>query len=176
MNVIYDLEATCWSDPPPKQMEIIEIGAVKVNELGLIVDEFDIFIKPYLYPRLSLYCRKLTGITQAQVDLAVSFPAANTRFKEWCDGAALWSWGEDRNLMKQDGRLWGVDVTYAMQTKNLSLAFKRRYQRRKCGVLRALHILGMEFEGEHHRAIDDAHNTARIFVEDMQWYTKEVKE
>jgi 3'-5' exoribonuclease 1 len=42
--IIYDLEATCWRSPKPRQVEIIEIGAVKINEDLEIVDEFCEFI------------------------------------------------------------------------------------------------------------------------------------
>ena len=50
--IIYDLEATCWRSPKPRQVEIIEIGAVRVNEHLEIVDEFCEFILPVIHPRL----------------------------------------------------------------------------------------------------------------------------
>ena len=37
--ILYDLEATCWRTSRPKRVEIIEVGAVKVNE----PDEDDAF-------------------------------------------------------------------------------------------------------------------------------------
>ena len=30
--IVYDLEATCWRSRKPRKVEIIEIGAVKLNE------------------------------------------------------------------------------------------------------------------------------------------------
>ena len=47
--IIYDLEATCWRSRAPKRVEVIEIGAVKVNESLDIVDEFA-FCQTHLAP------------------------------------------------------------------------------------------------------------------------------
>ncbi|WP_375377881.1 exonuclease domain-containing protein [Paenibacillus sp. MZ04-78.2] len=43
--IVLDLEATCWENDRTKQNEIIEIGAVKINDKLKIVDEFQTFIK-----------------------------------------------------------------------------------------------------------------------------------
>ena len=96
--IIYDLEATCWRSPKPKQVEVIEIGAVKVNEHLEIIDEFCAFVKPTLHPKISPFCTKLTSITQRDVDPAGHFDEVVLDFEEWINPnevrAVLMSWGE----------------------------------------------------------------------------------
>ena len=50
--IIYDLEATCWRSRAPKRVEVIEIGAVMVDESLNIIDEFCAFVRPPLHPQI----------------------------------------------------------------------------------------------------------------------------
>ncbi|HHH54067.1 MAG TPA: 3'-5' exonuclease, partial [Bacteroidetes bacterium] len=60
--IVLDLEATCWMGKPPKGInEVIEIGAVKIDGYGKVKDYFSKLIKPSINPRLSGFCKKLTG-------------------------------------------------------------------------------------------------------------------
>ncbi|SCV69428.1 BQ2448_2448 [Microbotryum intermedium] len=47
-----------------------------------IVDEFHSFVRPKHRPKLSEFCRGLTGITQAQVDTAPYYPQVLKRFEK----------------------------------------------------------------------------------------------
>lgn len=84
--VVVDVEATCWKKGVfSRKKETIEIGAVK-----LLLDraeskwpEFQTFVRPLRLPRLSSFCRELTGITQESVDNAPNFPEALQLFLEW---------------------------------------------------------------------------------------------
>ncbi len=74
-----DLEATCdevdESKSPrplavvPDQMEAIEIGLVVIDLETLIVDEIQRFALPQINPILTEFCKKLTSIQQADVDI-----------------------------------------------------------------------------------------------------------
>jgi inhibitor of KinA sporulation pathway (predicted exonuclease) len=84
--VVVDVEATCWKKGVfSRKKETIEIGAV-----ALLLDreqsrwpEFQTFVRPQRLPRLSSFCRELTGITQENVDAAPTFPEALRLFVEW---------------------------------------------------------------------------------------------
>ena len=84
--VVVDVEATCWKKGVfSRKKETIEIGSVK-----LLLDraqskwpEFQTFVRPQRLPRLSSFCRELTGITQENVDAAPTFPEALRLFLEW---------------------------------------------------------------------------------------------
>jgi 3'-5' exoribonuclease 1 len=60
--VIVDLEATCWEGRDSSRNEIIEIGAVLVNEQQEILSEFEQFVRPLMNPVLSEFCKNLTTI------------------------------------------------------------------------------------------------------------------
>ena len=68
--VIVDIEHTCRMDGliPPKERETIEIGAVLIDTHSLqVVDEFNSLIRPVIHPKLSKFCKELTGITQTEL-------------------------------------------------------------------------------------------------------------
>src|SRR5688572_30568784 len=96
--VVVDVEATCWKKGVfSRRKETIEIGAVL-----LLLDrgtsrwpEFQTFVRPLRLPRLSSFCRELTGITQENVDAAPTFPEALRLFLEWAqplERVVLASW------------------------------------------------------------------------------------
>src|SRR5262245_35593593 len=84
--VVIDVEATCWKKGVfSRKKETIEIGAVKLrlDRAKPQWPEFQTFVRPRRQPRLSSFCRELTGITQENVDAAPAFPEALRLFFEW---------------------------------------------------------------------------------------------
>ena len=70
-TVILDLEWTSWKynvDRKWQKKEIIQIGAIKINNKYKIIGEINIYVKPKFNPILSNYIKKLTGITQNKID------------------------------------------------------------------------------------------------------------
>ena len=67
--ILYDLEATCWLGRPPKGIqEIIEIGAVKVNEYGEVLGEYNKFVQPTVNKKLSCKIFFASPIVQYRVN------------------------------------------------------------------------------------------------------------
>ena len=168
--VVIDLEATCANDGsvPRHEMEIIEIGAVLV-QAGTIEPsaEFQTFVRPVRHPELTRFCTELTGIKPGMVAGAPHFPEAMTALYDWMAGfddiGLFGSWGAyDRNQFLQDCDFHGV--AYAMPDHvNLKKEFSRRQERRKqYGMAGALRLCRLDLKGEHHRALDDAKNIARL--------------
>jgi 3'-5' exoribonuclease 1 len=81
--IVFDLEATCWEGVDVGQNEIIEIGAVKINDQKQIISEFEKFVKPLKHPILSDFCISLTSITQEDVNNAEYFNTVAEEFKDW---------------------------------------------------------------------------------------------
>ncbi len=169
--IIFDLEAACWLGRPPKGYnEIIEIGAVKINEYGEEVGRFERFVRPTVSPVLSGFCKSLTSISQEQVDTARTFPNVIEEFKEWGgvyeDPYYICSWGNnDIKLLNIDCGLHKLDSEWLQTYENL----KKQYDDLKGGLvkgtLKKIVIKeGFEFTGKAHRAISDAENLAKIFV------------
>ena len=181
--IIFDLEATCvqshYSTPNQSgrmrmmpaakvfQNEIIEIGAIKVNDEAKIVDEFSMFIKPIINPELSAFCKQFTTITQEDVDKAVGFSSVLHEFREWIgNDYILCSWGlYDKNQLKKDCELHNLETGW--MDNHISLKHQhgnKVIQRKPVGMERALKQAGLKLQGTHHRGIDDARNIAQIFI------------
>lgn len=168
--LIIDLEATCADDGsvPREQMEIIEIGAVMLHAQSLETEsEFQTFVRPVRHPVLTDFCKELTKIRQSDVESAPSFAEAVDAMKRWMyqyEDPLFCSWGNyDRTQFLQDCEYHGVAYPFRSGHLNLKEEFSRAQNlRKRLGVTAALRRLGLQFEGTHHRAIDDARNIARI--------------
>lgn len=175
--IILDLEATCWAEKGLKQKsEIIEIGAISLNETGEITGEFSRFVKPTLHPELSAFCTELTSITQSDVDTAQYFPEVLSAFQDWIgvgrNAYYLCSWGfYDRNQFQQDCELHHLNTAWLQPHISLKHQhFTIKNTKRPMGMAGALYVEGFALEGTHHRGIDDARNIVKIFRKYLgQW-------
>ena len=165
-----DLEATCDDQGavPREEMEIIEIGAVLLDPASWqIKEEFNAFVRPVRKPELTPFCVQLTSITQPDVDQAAGFVEVIGQLQDWLHPFRLTAWGSwgnyDRRQIQQDADFHRIDFPIDTQHFNLKDRFTKRLKLpRRPGLGRALKIAELEFEGTHHRAIDDARNVARL--------------
>lgn len=164
--IVLDLEATCDKDRRIEN-EIIEIGAVKVNERGEIVDTFNMFVKPILNPQLTDFCKELTHISQEDVDNAPYFNEVIMDFITWLGSDYyLCSWGfYDKKQFEKDCLLHKVNRNWIKNHISLKHQYSQIKQMKKfLGLGTALKKEKIEFEGTPHRGIDDAKNIAKIFI------------
>lgn len=176
--IIYDLEATCWLGRPPKGYnEIIEIGAVRINEYGEFLGSFESFVRPTINPRLSGFCKKLTSIKQDQIDSAQNFPKVLEQFMEWADMHSeefyVCSWGNnDKKLFLEECQIHSLDEDWLNSYVNLKNQFDRLKGGNVKGTLKTIvQKEGFEFTGIQHRAISDAENLAKIFLKYFDEWT-----
>jgi 3'-5' exoribonuclease 1 len=169
--IVFDLEATCWDGAPPNNIrEIIEIGALKLNRYGEVKDTFSRFIRPKVNFPLSPYCMTLTGIKQLEVGSAPFFPEVIESFFHWAniweEEYSLISWGaKDLELLLNDCALHHIETDWIDPHVNLKKQYKDlKALPKPVGLLNALKREGYDFEGRHHRGLDDAANLAKIFV------------
>lgn len=172
--LIVDLEATCWdrSRHRPEDMETIEIGALLVDPLAPEepAREFQAFVRPVHRPQLSAYCTALTSIEQRHVDGVDDFSVVFPRFVGWLaetSGAPqsvhFASWGRyDRRQLEQDCARHGLDYPFGDEHLNLKHWCAQRLGARPGGLSQALERLGLAFEGQRHRGLDDARNIWRV--------------
>jgi len=176
MYLVIDLEATCWNDGSKKPNETIEIGCALVTMDLKILSTFTTIVRPKLNPALSSFCKELTGITQDMVDGAQIFPDAISSFcnsvKEITDKPVqdhvFCSWGHyDKHQMERDCELHSIEYPFGRHV-SVKHEFARRRHEKPCGVVNMLKKLGMTFEGNPHRGIDDARNIARILISELR--------
>nr|MBN2278204.1 exonuclease domain-containing protein [candidate division Zixibacteria bacterium] len=165
--LIVDLEATCWEGNERglhkmNEMETIEIGAVMVDlEDRENIREYDIFIRPVRNPILSEFCKNLTSISQGDVNNAEPFPVVFPGFLEWAGDRnnytfASWS-GYDKWQFENDCLYHKIEYPFTTHF-DIKKYFARAHNNQKMGLGRAVKKSGLEFEGTHHRGIDDARN------------------
>lgn len=155
---------------PECPFEIIQIGAVKLDNDYQIIDSFDFCIQPQIYPRIHPYVEKITGITLDQLINRPSFPAAYDAFLTFIGegDSVLCTWGIDdikslyKNILyynldaeKLTNKFLNVQ-SYASQYLN--------YQAGKSiGLKNAITELNLTISAPFHNALYDAEYTARIF-------------
>ncbi len=169
--IIFDLEATCWEgNQIARDQEIIEIGAIRLDAFAKRIDTFQKFVRPIQHPSLSPYCRKLTGIGQEDVDGAREFKTVCVQFLDWIEDYEedyrLCSWGDkDHVLLVNDCLRARLDTDWLRPYSDLkALYHSHKSLQRKIGLKKCLMREGIEFEGNHHRALDDAQNLVELFV------------
>lgn len=150
-------------------MEVIEIGAVWATPDGFSSDRFQSFVRPIRNQELTPFCKRLTGISQDEVDGAPWYPAAAIAFrqfveKETAPGDTWVSWGAyDRRQLERDSSRHGVENPLAMPHQNVKRLFAKAQRiGKEVGMAKACDLAGLELLGTHHRALDDALNIARL--------------
>ena len=167
--VVVDVEATCWKKGVfSRKKETIEIGAVRLplDRAPSSASEFQTFVRPQRLPRLSSFCRELTGITQEDVDSAPGFPEALRRFLEWSqplDRVVLATWSPYD--------LWQLDLdlgAHGLPKLTMPLLDVKKLAARVVGAKsfeETARVLDPDGAGmPRHRAIADARRTARILI------------
>ena len=156
--VVFDIETTGLK---AKFHELIEIAGVKVSG-GKIVDRFSEFVKPQK-PILS-HITELTKITNEMVSEADIAENVIKRFVEFARGSVLVAHNAnfDVGFLKRYAEKYNIEFDFCyVDTLGLSRKLVTNIKRHRLD--RVAKALGINFEG-HHRAINDAEVTAKIFM------------
>ena len=155
---VFDIETTGLSY---EKDEIIEIGAVRIKD-GKITDTFDIFVKAK--NKISDFTTKLTSITQEMVDSGDELEIALKKFDEFARGSVLVAHNAefDCSFMRINYSRVGLDFDYTYaDTLPLAKALIK-IKKYKLDYIVNYFKLG---NFHHHRAVDDATVTGRVFLE-----------
>lgn len=151
--------------------EIIEIGAVKLNERFDVVDRFSCLVNPQYNVEVNEYVTRLTGITSAEVHKAKSFAAVLKMFAEWIGEGKIriYSWSDSDLIQLRDECMHkGLEVPANMKRW---VDFQPIYPRLmkiksyhpKMSLHDAAEWYGLDFETKSaHRALYDAEITADL--------------
>jgi len=170
--IIFDLE---WNYVTEEQKlsEIIDIGAARVSmtDGGLqIVDTFHSYVKPTFSPYIAKEIRRITQVTSELLAHESPFPVVLGRFLEWIgpDEYFLCSWGPDHYVLIENCHLHNLQVDWLQNFNDIQIEFMRGLQLspgQQVGLMTALQMSNIRFEGQPHRALDDAVNTAKLFMQ-----------
>ncbi|MFF2480207.1 exonuclease domain-containing protein [Paenibacillus sp. NPDC058071] len=168
--IILDIEFNGRKFASELPMEVIEIGAVRLNEKLEFTDEFSKLIKPVYFSKLNSFIKKKTGIPQEDIDAADGFKKVIAEFMRWLDRSEqflLFTWGgEDLKRIVFDTRMHKLDDEYWTSAYYFDLLkgfLRYRNLTNDVSVEAALADLAITAEGNAHRALDDARMTAEVF-------------
>ena len=171
--IVFDMEwnQPAWSggmimNPVPLTGEIIEIGAVKLDEQLRIVDEFCVYVVPKYYRSMNRAVQRLTNIREKYLkENGVPFSQACHRFLDWCgDDFSFVSWGQnDLPMLVENMRLHDIPTGDIPGCIDLQQVFARQIlkTRQQSSLDSALELLNETGE-EAHDALHDARNTVKV--------------
>ena len=146
--------------------EIIEIGAVKLDENMQPAEEFTIDVKPVYFKRMHYKVKKLTGFDKERLAKGHSFHDAFEQFREWCgDGVTFLTWGcDDRGIMEQNIIIHDLDWDWIANWINLQLIYNMQTDgdKNQKSLATAMEHFGIEQTRVAHDALGDAYNTALV--------------
>ena len=156
--IVFDIETTGLSQ---KKNKIIEIGAVKVKD-GEEIDRFSEFINPEEPIPYSI--EQLTSITDEMVMHAPTVDVILPKFLEFCgdDIVVAHNAAFDTGFIKKNARDLGMKFDNTIMD-TMTLSHMLLPELGKFTLDRVCKALNVKNE-HHHRAVDDANATAKIFV------------
>lgn len=165
-----DFELTCSNDPPsePVRPEIIEIGIAELDLASLQIVRSESYYVKNIFSPVTEKCTQLTGITQKILDKQ-GRPLAEvcgTVMKKFGSGNKAWaSWGSDKEAIDRDCTDKGIVSPFSEAFFNIGLDYSQMTGLdRSVGLHDALHMLGDQAVTEHHRAVNDAIEAARVDI------------
>jgi len=184
--IIFDLEWNQSSHPDHASrvdkdgrqlpFEIVEIGAVKLNENRDMVGEFSELVKPQIYHEMHYITSKLIHLQMEQLEKGKPFVEVMTKFLEWSGEDCMFcTWGPlDLLELQRNMEYYGMEplsdrpVKYLDIQKLFSIAYEDKKSRRSLEY--AIDMLGIHKDIPFHRAFSDAYYTAQVFdmIEDPE--------
>ena len=183
--IIFDLEwnqpadvTATVTDPLCLTGEIIEIGAVKLDDSFTLVDELRLYITPKYYTRMHKRIASLTGIHDRDLmTRGIPFPEAFEKFRDFCgDEYRFMTWSmSDMPMLVDNMLLHGIDVSQLPVCYDIQRVFGREIMRSstRYSLDTAINILGEKGDVAHD-ALHDAKNTAKVCNHlDLEEYLEE---
>ena len=171
--IVIDLE---WNGSWSKKAhgyfnEIIEVGAVKVDEQMRVVDEFRAAIKPVVSKKLSTIVTDLTNITAEELEDGTTFTGMMRQLSKWMgkepSTVLTWSTTDLLVLMENCRYFYGrQQIPFLKNYMDFQVYAQQRMgvdTSQQLGLARAGEMLGIpEDDMSLHRALDDSKLTAAI--------------
>lgn len=146
--------------------EIIQIGAVKLNDELYPAEEYSADVKPVYFRRMHYKVKKLTGIDKERLNRSDTFPVVFEQFREWCgEDPVFITWGnDDRRIMEQNIIVHDLDWDWIGDWINLQLIYNMQTggDKNQKSLATAMEHFQIEQTRVAHDALGDAYNTALV--------------
>lgn len=172
--IILDLE---WNQPAKGKafeekelpFEIIQIGAVKLDEKGSILDTFNCIVHPVVYKKLHSAVKEVVALTDEELKNGETFQEAFSKLMQFCESDYIFcTWGsQDLWQLQQNMQYYHIEnafpkvMKYYDVQKLFSIVFEDGKLRRT--VEHAVDVFSIEKDLPFHSAVNDARYVARLF-------------
>ncbi len=149
--------------------EIIQIGALKLNENFEKISTFNFLIKPTIHTTLHPYVENLTKISNNDINSSETFPNIYDKFTKFIgkEEAVLCVWGIVdikellRNIKFHNISTTSLPLKYIDVQSHASKYFNSK-KGIKIGLKNAIELLDIPLHGDFHDASNDAYYTAEV--------------
>ena len=152
--------------------EIIEIGAVRLNDKKVMVSEFSQLVKPQVYREMHKITSRLIHLQMQELEQGRSFVEVMQDFLAWCgeEEYVFCTWGPaDLHELQNNMRYYNMrplavgPIKFLDVQKLFALAFDDGRNRRSLEY--AVDCLKIEKDIPFHRAFSDAYYTGKVLTE-----------
>ena len=173
--IVFDLEWNQGDAPVTRNgktlaFEIVEIGAVKLNENREKIGEFSRLIKPQIHMHMHRITGKLIHLSMEDLEKGESFEKVASDFLEWCGpNPKFCSWGPlDLTEFQRNLDFFGMpllsDRPLAFYDVQKLYSLSHDDGRSRKSLETAVDELGIAKDIPFHRAQADAEYTAKVFA------------
>lgn len=170
--IVLDME---WNQPVCRERtvrnpvtlygEVVQIGAVKLDDTFREVGEFNVLIAPRYYTKMHRKVAALTHIKTEDLKNGLSFREAFRRFRTFCGSdCVILTWGNDDIPMLRDNMLiWGFDPAWIPDCYDVQPIYDGQITKeaRQHSLSSAMETVG-EPPFDAHDALNDARSTACV--------------
>ncbi len=145
--------------------EIIQIGAVKLNEGLEQTDSFCAFVKPTAYPKMNRDVQELTEITTEMIHSGKPFPETVEDFLKWCgEDPVFITWSDNDIISLEDNMLYhGMEIGDLPRCFDIQLMFDDQVTQEGRDFALSYAMWNMDIKpAPSHDALNDAINTAEV--------------
>ena len=173
--IVFDLE---WNQPQDGKhsderelaFEIIEIGAVKLNEDLKLISKYQQLIRPQVYQEINWRIRKMLALKPGELAKGKHFPKAVREFLEWCGPDPVWcTWGT-QDLTELQRNMAYYEMT-PLSTEPIRYMNVQKMYGVMCGnsaqskaLETAVDELQLRKDVPFHRAYSDAYYTGKVLA------------
>lgn len=174
--IVLDLEWNQSNTGEEKEVErlpfeIIEIGAIKLNDEGVMISEFSELVKPQVYHEMHHITSKLIHMQMQELERGKPFDEVTRAFLQWCgeEEYMFCTWGAlDLTELQRNMKFYNMTpmsdcpIAFLDVQKLFGITYEDRKSRRALEY--AIDFLHIEKDIPFHRAFSDAYYTAKIFA------------
>lgn len=169
--IFFDLE---WNQGYPRSEadkldEIIQLGAVKLEDWQAEGEAFSAYVRPTIHRKLHHRVRKMLPLDQKELFRADRFPEVVAAFFAWCgEDALFFTWGpSDAKVLDLNLAWYGMEEYLSIEPYDLQRAFDLMIMNtdQQTSLKDAVEALGLSATREFHDACNDAYYTALVGAE-----------